>query len=343
MDVQRAIDDAGKGKLVPIYAIQGSERMLVDRAVEALRKATVGEGPRGLSEDHYEAAETRAVKVIDACRMLPMLSKWRLVLVRNAHEWKGEDLEALASYASAPTPSTVLVLLADKFDGRTRAVTLLKKKGFLFDAEPPREDDLVPWLEAEARRRGATFAPGAATALVLAVGPNLSALSDALERVHLYAAGRAITEQDVDEGVASTRDVSRFDLPDAIVEKNPARALPLLHNVVKQLKQSKQREAAGLLILGLVASKLRQVARVRDAMDRGEDLSSAKIPPFLVGKVTAQARKWSAPQLARAIRICARLDERLKSGGGRDRDLRLLEEMILALAGGPGMGEAAGR
>jgi DNA polymerase-3 subunit delta len=341
VDIQRAIDDAARAKLLPVYALHGSERMLITRAVEALRKATVGEGPRGLSEDHYEAAETRAIRVTDACRMLPMLSKWRFVLVRNAHEWKSEDLEAVATYANAPTPSTVLVLVADKFDGRTKTVAALKKKGLLFEAEPPREDDLVPWLEAEAKRRGATFAPGATTALVLAVGPNLGALSDALERVHLYAAGRAITEEDIDEGVTNTRDVSRFDLPDAIVEKNPARALPLLHNVVKQLRQSKQREAAGLLILGLVASKLRQLARARDAMDKGEDLASAKIPPFLIGRVTAQARRWTAPQLSRALRICARLDERLKSGGGRDRDLRLLEEMILALAGAPGMGESA--
>lgn len=343
MDIQRAIENAVRGKILPVYAIHGSEGVLFSRAVEVIRKATVGDGPRGLSEDHFDASEVRAARVVDACRMLPMLSPRRLVLVRRTDQWKSDDFEQVTAYVTAPTPSTVLVLLADKFDGRTKFATVLKKKGYLFEAEPPREDELLPWLEAEARRLGATLAPGASAALVLTIGANLSALIDALERLHLYAGNRPITEQDVAECVANLREVSRFELPDAILDRNPARALPLLHNVIAQLRQSRQREAAGLLILGLVTSRLRQIARARDALDRGEDLSATGIPPFLIAKVTAQAKRWPASQIARALRICARLDERLKSGSGRDRDLRLLEEMILALAGGPGMDEPATR
>ena len=41
--------------------------------------------------------------------------------------------------------------------------------------------------------------------------------------------------------------------------------------------------------------------------------------------------------------MCAQADMRLKSGGGKDKDLRVMEELLLGLAGGPGMGEAAVR
>lgn len=333
MDVQRAIDDAAKGKVLPVYVIHGSERLLVTRAVEALRKATVGGGPRGLAEDHYEAGEIKPARVLDTARSLPMMSKWRFVLVRSLGDWKADELEQLLPYIDKPTPSTVLVLLADKLDGRTRFATTLKKKGVLFAADPPAERDLVPWVEAEAKRRGASFSQGAAASLVLTIGADLGALSDALDRLQLFASGRAITEQDVDQTVAPLREASTFDLPEAVADKNLPRALGLVHQL------GKQREA-GLLVLAMVARQVRILSRARDALDRGEDLGSVlRLPPFIVGKVAQQARRWTGPQLARALRICARADARFKSGGGRDREARLLEELVLALAGGPGMGE----
>lgn len=325
MDVQRAIDDAAKGKLLPVYVIQGDERMLVTRTIEALRRATIGSGPRALSEDHYEASAIRPAAVTDACRMLPMLSKWRFVMVRSIDDWKADDHEQLLKYIEAPTPSTVLVLLADKLDGRTRFVTALKKKNLIFDALAPSERDMVPWLEAEAVRRGASFTPGAAASLVLAIGADLSAVSDALDRLQLFAAGRAINENDIDTLIANVRESSQFELPDAIAEKNLPKALGIAHQL------QRQREA-GLLILAMVARQMRLLARARDAIDRGDDLvQSLRIPPFVASKLSGQVKRWSLPQLSRALRVCARTDLRLKSGGGRDRDARAIEELVLSL------------
>ncbi|MEI8257217.1 MAG: DNA polymerase III subunit delta [Deltaproteobacteria bacterium] len=325
MDVQRAIDDALKGKLLPVYVIQGAEPMLVSRAIEALRKVTVGGGPRALSEDHYEAATTRPAAVIDACRMLPMLSKWRFVMVRAVDNWKADDHEQLLGYINAPTPSTVLVLLTDKLDGRTKFATALKKKNILFDAQGPSEREMVPWLEAEAGRRGTSFAPGAAASLVLVIGADLSAVSDALDRLLLFASGRAITEGDVDAVIATVRESSQFELPDAIADKNMAKALGIAHQLQRQ-------RAAGLLVLAMVARQMRLLARTRDALDRGEDLIQAlRVPPFVASKLAGQVKRWTPAQLSRALRTCARTDLRLKSGGGRDRDARAIEELVLWL------------
>src|SRR5262249_22718620 len=151
-----------KGKLLPIYVIHGKEQLLITRAVEALRKATVGAGPRGLSEDHHEAPETTPARVIDECRSLPMLSKWRFVLVRSVDDWKSDELDQFLPYIAQPVRSTLLLMVGDKLDGRTRFAVALKKKGLLFSADPPAERELGPWVEAEARRRGTSFAPGAA-------------------------------------------------------------------------------------------------------------------------------------------------------------------------------------
>jgi DNA polymerase-3 subunit delta len=325
VDVQRAIDDAAKGKLLPVYVIQGDERMLVTRTVEALRKATVGGGPRALSEDHYDASNTRAAAVIDASRMLPMLSKWRFVMVRGIDDWKSDDLDQMLAYINAPTPSTVLVLLVDKLDGRTKFALAAKKKNLIFDAQAPSERDMVPWLEAEAKRRGTSFAAGAAASLVLAIGADLSAISDALDKLQLFAAGRAITENDIDTLIANVRESSQFELPDAIAEKNMAKALSIAHQLYRQRE-------AGLLILAMVARQVRLLARARDAIDRGDDLMAAlRVPPFIANKLSGQVKRWTGAQLTRALKTVAAADLRLKSGGGREREARVIEELVMGL------------
>jgi DNA polymerase-3 subunit delta len=251
------------------------------------------------------------------------------------HDWKSEDQEQMLAYVAAPTPSTVLVMLTDKLDGRTKFASTVKKRDLVVEAVAPPERELGGWLEAEAKRRGTSFAPGAAAALVLAIGADLGALSDALDRLQLLAGARAITDKDIDEAVANVREASQFELPDAIADRKLARSLSLVHDLIRQ------REPA-LLVLTFVARQMRLLARARDAVDRGEDLGAAlKLPPFVVNKLATQSKRWSTPQLLRALKICATADARLKSGGGTGRDARMLEELVLALAGSPGMGEAA--
>jgi DNA polymerase-3 subunit delta len=227
------------------------------------------------------------------------------------------------------------VLLADRLDGRTRLATTFKKKGFFFFADPPDERDLAAWLETEARRRNTSFEHGAATSLALTIGADLTALSDALDRLHLYAGQRPIRTSDVDEIVAPLREATHFELPEAIGQRDLPRALALAHQLIRQRE-------AGLLVLTFIARQVRLIARARDAIERGDDVASAlKLPPFIVRGITAQARRWTPAQLNRALRVCAQADARFKTGGGRDRDARLLEETVLALTGGPGMGEPA--
>jgi DNA polymerase-3 subunit delta len=236
---------------------------------------------------------------------------------------------------NAPTPSTVLIMLADKLDGRTRFATGARKKGYLFEAYAPSEREIPFWLENEARRRGTSFGPGAAASLALAIGADLGALSDALDRLRLFAGDRAITERDVDETVVSVREASQFELADAVGERNLPRALGLVSQLMRQREP-------GLLVLTFVARQIRILCRAREAIERGDELASAlRLPPFVANKVGNQAKRWSAAQLIRALRICARADDRLKTGGGRDRDARVLEELVLALCGGPGLGESA--
>jgi DNA polymerase-3 subunit delta len=332
MSIETLVADAGRGKTPPIVLVVGDERLLVTRAVDAVRGATVGPGPRGFNEDHFDAQSAASATVVDAARSLPMMGRARFVLVHNADGWKADAWDELLRYAESPSPTSVILLTAEKLNGNLKIVTTAKKRGWFFEAKPPSDENVGPWLDAEARRRGITFEPGAAASLALSIGGDLSALTDALERLHLFAGGRAITESDVEEVVKPIRESGPFDLPEAVADKDRARCLSLIDN----LSRARDKDKPALVLLALIARQLRMLSLARDALDRGGDPAGALrgwCPPFAAKEIAAKAKaRWSAAHLFRALKRVAEADARLKSsGGGRGHEWRVMEELVLGL------------
>ena len=332
MDIDDIPANVAKGRILPVYLLGGEERWLVARASEAIRTVVVGRGPPGLAEDVFDGKQTQGRTVIQACRTLPMMAKRRLVFVRGVDQMPSDEQEALIPYFAAPEPTTVLLLVAVAYDGRRRIALEAKKFGFLFPANHPDEDALGPWIEREAKARNTTLEPGVLESLSLAVGPDLAALSDALDRLVLYANGAPISVHDVDVVVTPVREVPAWDLADAIGHRNLADSLEIVSRLAAQRQHA-------LPTLGLVTWQIHQIARAKAHLESKGEASMARdlrMRPLSVPKMVAQTKRWSVPMLFRAFRILAATDAALK-GSKRD-DARILEECVMALCGGAGMG-----
>lgn len=335
MDIVTAAEQATKGKLLPVYLLGGDERLLITRCADAVRLAAVGGGPRGLSEDIFDAKQSSAAAILTACRTLPMMSRRRLVTVRGCEDMRKADQEALLPYLEKPEPSTVLLLVGHGFDQRVKLALAAKERGWFFLAKAPSEGDLVPWIEREARAAGVTLGEGAAESLALAVGADLSLLADGLERLSLYAGGAPVTAKTVDDVITPVREIPAWDLAEAVGQRN----LPACLGILARLTAQRQH---ALPTLGLVARQVHLIAKARTHVDTrtpGTLASVLKIHPFAADKVGQQAKRWSPGAIQRALRVLAATDAALK--GAKRGDERVMEECLIALCGGAGMGEAA--
>ncbi len=107
--------------LKPVYLIAGSDRPKVQRALERLRGHF---DPAGT--EHLSAANASGEEAVAACNALGLFAAGgRLVIVtevdghrnkegRLAGGWKAADVQAVAAYAKAPAPDTVLALVAEE-------------------------------------------------------------------------------------------------------------------------------------------------------------------------------------------------------------------------------------
>jgi DNA polymerase-3 subunit delta len=165
--------------------------------------------------------------------------------------------------------------------------------------------------------------------LLDAVGTDLAALDDALERLSLYAGeGQRIELPAVEACVTKVRVETIWALVDAVSARDRKRALAAASSLLGD------REPA-LRILTMVARQLRMVARMQAALARGlgpqDATREAGAPPFKAREMAAAARRFAAADLARAFAVLAETDLALK-GSKRPDDI-VLEHALLQLTG----------
>ncbi len=327
MSIDLLIKNAHAGKFVPVCVLMGSERVRLERAVAALKKAALADGPSGFNDDLFQGQGLTAQTVINAARTLPMMAQSRFVLVRNADAMPAGEHDALASYMAKPSPETCLVLVADKLDGRTKLAKAARDANALYECEPPRPQEVPDLARREASARGHALSPQAAEALADAVGVDLAALTDALDRLSLFVGATQPIESDhVAACVAHVRTESIWSLVDAVSAKDAATALSAASSLLSDREPP-------LRILALVARQLRTVARMRDALASGlrpqDAATKAGAPPFKARDLALAAKRFDDAQLHRAFRLVAEADLALK--GSKVPGPRVLELTLLQL------------
>lgn len=326
MEIQQLIREAQAGKHQPVHLLTGTERFFIQRAIHALRAASIGTG-NGWNEDSFQGKGGSATRILEAARTLPMMAAIRFVLVRSVEQLASGEQDKLAEYLTDPVDSCCLVLVAEKLDGRGRLAKIAKKQGVLTDASPLRASAVRGFVQTEARVRELRLDPDALSALVDAIGPDLPAIDDALERLSLYVGDSAhITLPAVEQCVSRVRVESIWALVDAVGMQNSKAALRAAASLLADREPP-------LRILAMVARQLRMVARMADGLQAGlspsEAVKAAGAPPFKANELASAARRFDQPMLARAFRVLAATDLALK--GSRRPPDAILEGAIMEL------------
>lgn len=331
-----AVAEITGGKARPVYLVLGEETVLADRVVSAARAHVVEAALAGFNVDVFDATDAKDVhRAIESANTVPMMARRRLVVLRGLErlEKAGDEkpktspTDALAEYLERPSPSSCLVLVAAKIDGRRRLATVARKQDVIVACDPLKPHQLPQFVRDEAKRRGNPIAPDVASGLVDLVGTELGAVVDAVERLSLYVgAERPIDEDAVIACIARVRVGSVWGLSDALVAGDRGTALRLLD-------ENYDPRDRGLPLLGILASAMRKTLKMRVLLDAGVSVDDAAkragVAPFKARDTAAQVRRGSLADLERAVQVLAEADVALK--GSKRPPLLVLEEAILRM------------
>jgi DNA polymerase-3 subunit delta len=256
----------------------------------------------------------------------------RALLVSGCRALPEAALAELAAYLASPAPDARLVLVADVAErGKAPAALakLFKDRGTVVEVNVGRRD-LPGWVVDRGRKRGLAVAPDGARALVDVLGESPASLDSALEQLRAAFPSQRITREQVESQFQGLGDQRVWDLCDRVF----ARDLPGSIRSLRSLLESREDP---LVILGGIASRLRDLLRVRSLPDRmppGEVARAAGLRfDWQARRYRDQARRFTLDELVRFHGRVVDADRDLKSGGPGDVVLPALVASV-ANAGG---------
>jgi len=314
-------------ELKPVYLLTGSDRPKIARAVRRLRDRFGDD-----ATDHLNAQSETAADVIASCNALGLFGggEGRLVIVDDVDKWKAAEVKELTVYLAAPSPETVLALVATEVKSDSVLAKAVAKAGQVLAYEVPKKK-LPEWVAEQFSRFGAKADADACRALVEMVGDDLDELASEVDKLATWAApDTPITLRDVQQLAAGRAETAIFAVTDAWGRRDVGATL----RSTEELMERSHRPRSGEL-MRIIGSMVGHVGRVRRCQKLAEEgvrprdaAASLKMHPFVAEKAFAQAANYSAEELADAIVRLAELDAASKGGSRLPADLELERTLV---------------
>ena len=339
-----------------IYLLHGQDAYSLRGFLNTLREAVGMLDVRDANTTTLSAAEADPGTLAAMCQAMPFLAERRLVVIEGllgslAGEGRGgrgrgggqravEWGERIATLRDAMPPTTDLIFV----EGQLRpnhpllrdlsAVAEVREFAPL-NAKRPSEGGC---------RRGSWACGGSMTTqavqmLVDLVGPDLWALSTEVEKLTLYATGRAVTVEDVEELVVSAREVSVFVMVDGVLEGNRAGAM-------RSLTRLLEGDSTVTYLLAMLARQVRLMVLAKELLaqqvpqnELGARLGIASAYPLR--KTLEMARRFSPQALQYLHRGLLDTDVAIKTGAMGER--MALEYLVAEVCQFSARGGAASR
>ncbi len=289
-------------KLAPIVLIKGAEPLLADRAMDKLRALAYETDPQTERTD-IVAASYQAGQ-LDMLTSPSLFGESRLIVIPELETMSDALLQDLLSYVEAPAGDVWILLRHNGGNRGKRLLDAVGKGGFpVVHVQPLKSDkDKLELVRSDVQAAHRAMEASAAQALVDALGSDVRGLAAAVAQLIADVEGR-ITLDDVKRYYSGRVEVTGFEVADAAIAGDSARALTLLRHAF----------ATGVEPVPLVAAlamKLRGIAKVSVAGSAGP--GRLGMAPWQIERARKELRAWPDSALAGAITAVAVADEEVK-------------------------------
>lgn len=323
--------DLAAESLGTVYIFHGEESYLREYYLAEMKKQLV---PAGFEEFNFHKLEGKGLTVqtlTETAEAMPMMAQRTMVQVNDWDVFKlGEEQRAgLIALLEDFPEYCCLVLVYDQLEYKPNktykklyAALSAHAQEVKFAAQE--RGELIKWIARRFRAAGHEIDAATAEHLMFTCGSLMTGLVPEIEKVSAYAKGQRITVADINAVVDPILDAVVFELTNAVTRGDYDRAGELLGTLLK-----KQEEP--IMLLSTLGKELRRIYTARLALDSGKDklwlmelwsMRSDYPARLLLDAARRTTREWCANSLA----LCQKLDRRMKSEKGIDREgeLKLL-------------------
>jgi DNA polymerase-3 subunit delta len=357
MTPEQFLDRLKKSGPAPAYLFLGSEAYQRERCRRALVDAMLPPEERENGFTRHDLDQTPLASALDDARSLSLFASRRVIWLGSAEAalprgraaasavTSGDDEEAptggdaadLAAYLREPTPDTVLVIEASRYDFEGEDKPKLERVQKFYAAVQAQVEfkRLSPEVarsmtQSLAKQAGLQLGLAELALLLEATAGDVARIAIEIEKLRLYAGtSRKVTAEDIAALVPDAQAASIFALVAALGRGDRTRALQILDTLFRDGEYMP-------LALTFLATQFRMALAAREAGLRtaGQiqahfNALGARIWPERARQIEQTVQAFPKKQLERAVVKVFEADRSLRDA--RPDDRIVMEEMILAL------------
>jgi len=217
MDFKQILASVKNKEFKPVYILHGDEPYFIDQIADQIENYCLEEHEKDFNQAIIYGRDAELISLVSELKGYPMMSERRLVILREAQDFK--QIDELDSYVESPTDSTVFVVCYKykTIDARKKLLKSSAKNGVVFKSDKVKDYQLPDWIVNHLKVKGFSINSKATMLLAENVGNDLSRLVNEIDKLSILVdKGTQITENHIEENIGISKDYNLFELTNAI-------------------------------------------------------------------------------------------------------------------------------
>lgn len=245
-----------------VLALGGSERALIDDALDFVRHKILTPESRDFNHSRMVAGETDLTHLLADLSTMPFLAPMRLIEVHAAEKLDEKIVASLIKYLERPSSTSVLVIVFSKTDKRNKLINALIGKGCFYSFDSVSEQELVQIIRGEAKAHNMVLSQEVAHFLSLVLDKDLLAIKAAISKLGLLFEHREVSLNDIEQHLGTHGEQDVFSLARSISEGR-------LSDSLFRLGLVRNSQENALKFLGVLVWQFRLLLNIRYGFEQG--------------------------------------------------------------------------
>ena len=313
----------------PVYYLMGEESYYIDRISEYIAQTVLNENEKEFNQTILYGADTDIATIINAAKRYPMMSKYQVVIVKEAQGVK--NIDELSYYLQKPLESTILVLCHKHgvLDRRKKLAAEIEKVGVLFESKKIKDTQLAGFITSYLKRKSIEIEPKASEMMAEFVGTDLSRMAGELEKliITLPKGQKRITPEQIEQNIGISKDYNNYELRNALIIKDVFKA----NQIIKYFEENPKANPLQMT-LSVLFNFFSNLMLAYYAPEKSEQGIAAQLglkSPWQSKDYLAAMRKYSGVKVMQIIGEIRYCDAKSKGVGNSSLgDGELLRELV---------------
>ena len=308
----------------------GEEEFFIDNITNLFIEDVLTDEEKQFNLNILYGKETSVDQIISICKKYPLMSKYQIVLVKEAQDLS-RTFDGLIDYFKKPLESTILIInyKHKSIDKRKSSFKELKKNAKVFESKKLYDNQVQNWISDTVNSAGFSIDRKSVSLINEHLGNSLSKISNEIDKLlEIKKKEKIIELDDIEKYIGISKEFNNFELRKALGEKN--------YNKAFQIAQyfSENPNANPIVVtISIIFDFFNKLLIFHSNIELNDTkiASLLGINPFFIKEYKTASTNYDLKQVVRIISILRDYDMFSKGVGVKKADSSLLKEMVVKI------------